>query len=194
MHSYSYAPLKNLGSSEAGLILALFWGVSEALFFPILPDFYLVAVVPAIPRRWWSLAAAASVGSVMGGIIGYWLSFPRRSTFPLEYLPLITEQMIHTAGGWLASDGAIGILRQPLSGIPYKVFVYLSGAAREPFIPFLWASCVARAVRIFAIAGAAAAFGFIWGDPRRSRWYDVYLIAFSIVFAWSLGAVVRSFS
>ncbi|HVF12523.1 MAG TPA: hypothetical protein VNA87_05500 [Actinomycetota bacterium] len=193
MRSYSYPRVKQLASTDAGIFLALFWGVAEALFFRILPDFYLVAAVPAAPRRWWRLATAASIGSVVGGVIGYWLSFPRRSSFPLEYMPLITEKMIHTAGSWLASDGALAILRQPMSGIPYKVFVYLSGAGHTSFLVFLWASCIARATRIFVVTGIAGGVGALAGENPRSRWYDVFLIAFVILFSLSLKAVVESF-
>lgn len=194
MRSYSYTPIRQVASTDGGIVLALFWGVAEALFFPILPDFYLMATVPSSPRRWWRLAAAASIGSVMGGVIGYWLSFPRRSSFPLEYLPLITEKMIHTAGSWLAAEGPFAILRQPMSGIPYKVFVYLSGSGRLSFLTFLWASCIARAVRIFLVAGLAGGAGVLVGEDKRSRWYDVFLVAFMILFGLSLKAVVESFS
>lgn len=192
MRSRLYPPVKKIVSSDRGLILALFWGVAEALFWPILPDFYVFAATPAEPRRWWRLALFATVGSVIGGAIGYWLAYPRRSSFPLEYMPLITEGMIHQAGAWLAADGAIGVLKQPLSGIPYKVFVFLTGAGRLSFPVFLWASIAARSIRIFAITGIAAIIGR-FGEKKWSRWYDLFIGAFLVVFAYALWRVVQMF-
>lgn len=166
--------------------------MAEALFWPILPDFLVFAVIPAAPTRWFKLAVAAAIGSVFGGVMGYWLAFLRDSSAPLEYLPLITEGMIHQAGAWFASDGAIAVLRQPLSGIPYKVFVYLGGSGKVSFPVYLWASATARGVRLLAVAGIAGLFGHV---TRRflPRWYAAFLIVFCLVFAYGLSRVVSAF-
>lgn len=194
MKSRLLHPIQRFVDGDSGLILAFFWGLAEALFFPILPDFYVLAVTPASPKRWWRVALFASVGSVLGGCIGFWFAFSRRSSFPLSHLPLITNGMIEQANRWVSELGAFAVLRQPLSGIPYKVFVYLSGAKRVSFVVYLWASIVARAGRIFAVAGAAAGVSSLVGERLRARLYDLFLVAFTIGFAFALRAVVESYS
>lgn len=193
MRSLLFSRVQRLVDSDWSLILALFWGLSEALFWPILPDFYLFAVVPVRPGRWWRLAGFAALGSIVGGVIGYWLAYPRQSSFPLEYMPLVTEGMIHQAGMWLASEGPLAVLRQPLSGIPYKVFVYLSGAGRVPFFDYLLASVVARAPRIFLVAAAGALLGFATKERWLAKAYDIFLILFTLVFVVGLRAVIERF-
>lgn len=193
MRSKLYQPVSRLVQSVAGSATAFLWAFAEALFWPILPDYYLFAVGPAALGRWWRLALFATAGSVAGGSIGYWISHVRESAFPLQVAPLITEGMIATAASWIADQGAGAVLRQPLSGIPYKVFVYLSGEIRLPFAAFLLASLAARAIRIFAAAGLGAALGRIAGPERTARYYDLFLVLYTLVFAYGLWRVVKSF-
>lgn len=193
VRSRLFRPVRNLATSGSGLVLGFVWGFGEALIWPVIPDFYVFALVPASPERWWLIAASTSAGSVVGGALGFWLAFARGSTWPMDFAPLVTEGMIHQAGTWLASYGSLGVLRQPLSGIPYKVFVYLAGAGKQSFLAFFIASILARSIRIFAVAGAAALLGKLGGLQRVARYYDIFLAAFTVVFVYGLWRVVASY-
>lgn len=184
--------VRRLADGRHGIILALAWGVAEALIWPIFPDFFVLAVVPAAPKRWWKLAVAASVGSVVGGAAGYLLARLTGSSSMLDQVPLVTAGMATQAQAWLDADGWWGLLRQPLSGIPYKVFVYLSGAEGIGFPGFVWASALARGVRLLAAAGLAALFGMAFAKIL-ARWYGLFLALFSVVFAVALAQVVSRF-
>ncbi|MCA1838851.1 MAG: YqaA family protein [Actinomycetota bacterium] len=192
MRSRLFHPIQRLVQSDSGLILAFFWGVAEALFFPIFPDYYLFAVVPAAPSRWWRAASFATVGSIIGGTIGYWIAVALHSFSIASHMPLIAPGMMREASDWIRALGGFAVLRQPLSGIPYKVFVFLCGARHLSFIVFIWASLIARGVRLFAIAGLAAILGKL-PETWRSRTYDLFLALFTITFGLALAAVVRSF-
>lgn len=193
MRSRLFRPVRNLATSGSGLVLGLIWGLGEALIWPVIPDYYVFAVVPTTPARWWRVALFTSAGSVIGGAIGFWWAFARRSTWPMDFAPLVTEAMIDQAGSWLAGSGPLGILYQPLSGIPYKVFVYLAGAGRLSFSAFLLASIVARSLRIFAVAGISGGLGKIAGTHRLVRYYDIFFAVFTIVFIYGLWRVVASY-
>lgn len=193
MRSRLFEPVHRLAASDSGLLLGLLWGFAEALWWPVIPDFYLFAITPAAPRRWRRLALFTSAGSVMGGATGFWFAYARQNTFPMDFAPLVTEPMIHQAGSWLAQSGPAAVLQQPLSGIPYKVFVYLAGAGRLNFTIFLLASILARSLRIFAVAGVAAGLGRLAGVERVSRFYDAFLVVFIAVFSYGLWRVVASY-
>lgn len=96
--------------------------------------------------------------------------------------------MIDQAGAWLEA-GPWGILRQPLSGIPYKVFVSIARKDHLDFMTFIAASIVARSLRIFA---AGAIGGLLSG--RLARFYDLFLIALTVVFAYGLWRVFKQFA
>lgn len=193
MRSRLYEPSRTFLESDRGLVAAFVWGLAEALFWPVVPDFMAVAAGPAAPKRWWRLGLFLSAGSVVGGGLGYWFASVRGSTVPLEYLPLVTEGMIHQAGVWLASEGPSALIHQPLSGVPYKVFVYLSGSGHLAFVSFVWWSTLARAGRIFASAALGGALGAAVPEGFRRRFYDVFLLLFTTVFALGLRAVMRAY-
>jgi len=48
---------------------------AESSFFPLPPDFLLVPMTLARPRRAWLIAAVCTVTSVVGGYLGYAIGF-----------------------------------------------------------------------------------------------------------------------
>ena len=53
---------------------ALFWiAFAESSFFPIPPDVLLVAMAVMVPRRAFRYALICSIGSVLGGMFGYFI-------------------------------------------------------------------------------------------------------------------------
>lgn len=195
MRSRLLPPVRRLVTSGFGGILAFIWAGAEAIWWPILPDFYLFAVAPASPPRWWRMAIAATLGSVAGGSLGFGWASGIDARAALDAAPLITPGMIEEASSWIASGGvATAVLRQPVSGVPYKVLVYLAGEAGASFGTFVGASIIARGLRIFAVCGIAALLGRGAGEQRAGRWYDLFLLAFTLAFGLGLWQVVRSFS
>ncbi len=92
----------------------------------------------------------------------------------------------------VAAHGAAAVHAQPLSGIPFKVYVATIGARRAGLTRFIVASAQARGARILAagmimtIAAACAA--------RLRRFYPAYLLALAVVVTGGLSAVVAAWS
>lgn len=187
-----YPVIKDLLDGPAAPVVSFLWGMAEALFWPIIPDYFGVAVIPASPQRWWTVALWLTTGSIAGGIVGYWFSRLRGTASPLESMPLVTPTMIDRAGGWLSDSGALGIFRQPFSGVPYKVFVYLGGSTRLPFGRFVLVSALARGARIWATSAIAGGVAQWSGTARVERYYDLFIVVFTLVFAVGLYRVVRT--
>src|SRR3989344_646645 len=56
--------------------LALFLlAFAESSFFPIPPDILLIALAISLPKKSFKYALLCSVGSVLGGIFGYYLGY-----------------------------------------------------------------------------------------------------------------------
>ena len=193
LRAFFYYPMKKLASSKAGVAVSSIWGVAEALWWPIVPDVFVFSASVAAPKRWWRLALASSGGSVAGGCLAYWVAYRSPGNFPVDSLPLIGPNMITMARSWLESGGAPALLRQPLSGIPYKVFAYLAGDAHLGLAGFILFSVLARTLRIAAFAGIAAVIGTAGGDRVWSRAYDLFIGFLLIIFAIGLIQVVNSF-
>ena len=138
---------------------------AESSFFPIPPDVMLVPMVLANPRKAFTIATVCTVGSVLGGLLGYTIGF----------------YFFETAGAWLvkayglqsglekfrqgfAEYGIWIILIKGLTPIPYKLVTIASGAAHFDLFTFVWASIVTRGIRFFAVSALLWKFG----EPIRA--------------------------
>ncbi len=83
-----------------GLIVASF---AESIFSPILPDFLLIPMALANPKNAIFYGLVATVTSVVGGILGYWLGIKYglplvKKMVPQKYLKIIDDFTQHNAG------------------------------------------------------------------------------------------------
>jgi len=75
--------------------------------------------------------------------------------------------MISEADRWLADEGPRGVIRQPLSGVPFKVFARLAGGRDLPIGAFLSWALAARGTRFVAATLPTALLGWRYGWLRR---------------------------
>jgi len=174
--------------SGLGLLTVALWAAGEAVLLPILPEFALVILVVAAPRKALRLALVAAAGSLAGGALMYTLA-THGITSPA---PLTTPLMHTTASAEVAEHGSAALRGQPMSGIPYKVYGLAAGRAHVGLGGFLGESVPARAVRILVVAGLAGFFGAATRTWRR--WYPAFVVLFVTLFAAGLAAVVTSWS
>ena len=147
---------------------APFWlfgvAVAEASVFPLPPDALLVPMALAIPRRAFLYAAIATLGSVLGGAIGYLIGFELFTKLAQPILHLYHyEAAFITFQQKFAEYGAAIILIKGLTPIPYKIVTIAAGAARYNFWDFMLLSLVTRGARFFLEAILLRYFG----EPAR---------------------------
>ncbi|MDB5455141.1 MAG: putative rane protein [Caulobacter sp.] len=132
---------------------------AESSFFPIPPDVMLAPMVLANPDKAWRYAALCTLGSVLGGILGYAIGF-YLTPFG-QWLMAITGH----AGGltqfkcWYDQYGVWVILAKGLTPIPYKLVTIASGLAAFSFPIFMAASVATRGARFFLVALVVKKFG-----------------------------------
>lgn len=180
--------LAAFAGTSVGLLVMVAWAFGEALVWPLLPEFALAILAVAAPRRALHLALAAVAGSLAGGGLMYALAAHGVS----PPAPLTTPRMHLVATQNISAEGAAALRRQPMSGVPYKVYGQAAGRARVGLDAFVLASAPARGLRILAVSGLAGALGVVM--RRWRRWYLTYLVLFVVVFTAGLLAVVRSWS
>jgi len=169
------------------------WAVAEAIWWPLVPDSFLMGLAFAAPKKWRRLWLTAVAGTVVGGLIGITLSH-----LGAEWgLPLVTDRMIAAADVWL-DGGSIGLAHQPLSGVPYKVFVTQVPAHDISMAAWVASTIVFRGGRML-IAGALAAFfgSLLWNwapKDQQARLHATVVGAATIILFAGLFAVVRSWA
>jgi membrane protein YqaA with SNARE-associated domain len=152
---------------------------AESSFFPIPPDVLLIALAVSFPSKSMRFAAVCAGGSVLGGILGYYIGFGLMETVgdPIiatyhaqEYWVKVEEAYRGELGVWFLSAAAF-------TPIPYKVATIAAGATQMPFLPFILASAIGRSARFFLVAGLIWKFG-----PSFKSFIDKYFDKLSIAF------------
>lgn len=135
---------------------------AESSFFPIPPDPLLVALCIAAPRRSFFFAAAATAGSVMGGVAGYWIGaggwhIAQDSFF--TYVPGVSPEAFGRVQSLYDRWDFWAIFLAGLTPIPYKVFTLSAGVFRINFPIFVIASVLSRGLRFFVVAALIHRYG-----------------------------------
>jgi membrane protein YqaA with SNARE-associated domain len=155
--------------------------LSESSFFPIPPDVLLIALAVAIPERSFKYAGICSIGSVLGGCLGYLVGWQFMTSIGERIISFygLNQKVAYIAELYSAYDAwAIGIAG--FTPIPYKVFTISAGAFKINFWVFLMASIVSRSARFFLVGGLI----YIFGSQIKlfiDRYFDILAIAFTIL-------------
>lgn len=137
---------------------------AESSFFPVPPDIMLAPMVLAKPQRAFVYAGICTLGSVIGGLLGYAIGF---------YLAPVAQHLLTLFGhpnaeaefqALFAKVGLWIILIKGLTPIPYKLVTIASGFAGYNLFLFVVLSAITRGVRFGIVAGLLAYFG----DPIRN--------------------------
>lgn len=132
----------------------------ESSVFPIPPDALMIPMIIARPSRAFLIAAVATVASVAGGVLGYWIGY---GAFELIGRPVLEfygkDAYFSEFSARYAEWGAWAVLIAGVTPFPYKVITILSGATALSLPVFILASIVARALRFFIVATLLWKFG-----------------------------------
>jgi membrane protein YqaA with SNARE-associated domain len=143
---------------------------AESSFFPIPPDVMLAPMVLARVDRAWRYAAIATIASVFGGILGYFIG-----VFAFEAIEPWLQQSHYwdaylLAKQWFDEWGVWAVFLAGFSPIPYKIFTISAGVISMSFIPFVIASLIGRGARFYLVSGV-----IVLGGERMERFLRQYI-------------------
>jgi membrane protein YqaA with SNARE-associated domain len=129
-------------SERKGAVWALFLiAVIESSVFPIPPDVLLLALAVGSPQRSLWFATVTSVGSVIGGMIGYWIGHSAWHLVRGFFIPYVFPQAAFDRVQELYQGNAfLAILSAAFTPIPYKVFTVAAGVFEVGFATLVIAS------------------------------------------------------
>lgn len=161
--------------------LALFLlALAESSFFPVPPDPLLIVLCLGAIKKSWRFAFYASLASIIGGIIGYFIGFgfwQVADSFFFKYVPGFTESVFQKVMANFHEYGFWYVFLAGFTPIPYKVFTIASGVFRLNFFLFLMASTLSRSLRFFLVAGLFRKFG-----PEVKSFIDKYFNLLALLF------------
>lgn len=120
----------------------------ESVFFPIPPDFLLISLCLMYPALSILYALNCTVGSVLGGVTGYFLG--RKFGKPL-LIKFISEKKFDRVKNIFDKYGLIGVGIAGFTPIPYKVFTISAGIFQLNLLGFIIISFISRGMRFFMV-------------------------------------------
>lgn len=162
--------------AEWALFLIAF---AESSFFPIPPDVLLIAMAVVVPAKAFRYALVCSVGSVLGGVFGYFIGWAFFEAAGQPILELYGAMGQYENVKQLYEEHAFwAILAAGFTPIPYKVFTIAAGAFEVSLTTLIVASILGRSGRFFLVA----ALFYFFGAPIK-KFIDRYFEILSVVFA-----------
>ena len=137
-----------------------FHAFAESSFFPIPPDITLLIMSFAHRVKAWWYALICSIGSVLGGILGYaigWLLYDSVGQMIINVLGL--QSAFETVGIYYSSNTFLYVIIAAFTPIPYKVFTIAAGFWKVDILLFIAASIIGRSARFFIEAALIYFFG-----------------------------------
>ena len=158
----------------------------EASVFPIPPDVLLLALALSVPKKALRYAAWCTLGSVVGGVLGYVIGLTLWSSvdqFIFEHV--FAQGKFEKVMEIYREQGVWVVFTAAFTPIPFKVFTVTAGVAKLDLVEFIAASAVGRGARFFLVAGIVRMMG-----ARAKEFIDRYFNVLTVVaVALLLGAV-----
>ena len=161
--------------------------IAESSFFPVPVDVLLAPMVLARREKAWWYAGLATIGSVVGAVIGYYIGMflfdqvaqPIIDFYHFQEKFVYVQDLFNEYGVWI-------IFIAGFSPIPYKIFTITAGVVGMPLLPFILTSVVARGARFFLVAGLVYAGGDKIDAVLEKRvehigWASVIIIILAII-------------
>ncbi|MDP2638447.1 MAG: YqaA family protein [Candidatus Levybacteria bacterium] len=151
---------------------------AESSFFPIPPDVLLIAMTVARRHKWWIFASLATVGSVLGGIVGYYIGLglyegvgkPIIEFYHLgKFFEVVQERY--------SENTFLAVFTAAFTPIPFKMFTIAGGIFNVSMAEFIVGAIMGRGGRFFAVALLLRIFG-----SKISNLIEKYFDIFSLVF------------
>ena len=152
--------VKHAGSTHAKGWLS-FFSFAEASFFPIPPDFLLIAILgPKQQKNWFYYSALTAGWSVLGGVFGYGIGFLLFDsvgqwlivTYNLSDHMIAVKELFDQNAFW-------AIFISGFTPVPYKIFTISAGFFSINFFTFIIASAISRFLRFFIVGYIMKVFG-----------------------------------
>lgn len=150
----------SLADTRYALWALAFIAFIESSVFPIPPDVLMIPMIIARPSRAFLIAAVATVSSVLGGLLGYYIGFGLLDTIGRPVLEFYGKAAyFDDFAGRYNEYGAWAVLIAGVTPFPFKVITIASGATQLSLPVFVISALLARALRFFLVATLLWKFG-----------------------------------
>jgi len=155
--------IKLAGHKNSSFFLGLVSFI-ESFIFPIPPDVLIIPMTIAKKQEWIKIALIATIGSVLGACLGYFIGYVFFNEIGIKIFELygvdntsFLKDKISSEGGVIAWITILAIAG--FSPIPFKLLTITSGFVHFNLLYFIIVSLITRGSRFFIIAFLIGNFG-----------------------------------
>ena len=163
----------------------------ESFIFPIPPDVLIIPMTIAKRNEWVKIALFATIGSVLGACLGYFIGYVFFNEIGVKIFELygvdntsFLKDKMSSEGGTVAWMTLLAIAG--FSPIPFKLLTITSGFVNFNLIYFIIVSLITRGSRFFLIAFLVGNFGSAMKKiiEKKLLKFSIILSLLIIVFAY----------
>ena len=153
----------------------------ESFVFPIPPDVLIIPMTIARRQEWIKIAIVATVGSVLGACLGYFIGYVFFNEIGLKIFEIYGVDDASFLKNKVSSDGGViaWITLLAIAGfspVPFKLLTITSGFIHFNLFYFIIICLLTRGSRFFLIAFLIGNFG-----PTMKKIIEKKLLKFSLI-------------
>ena len=163
-----------------------FFSFIESFVFPIPPDVLIIPMTIAKKQEWLKIALIATIGSVLGACLGYFIGYVFFNEIGIKIFELygvdntsFLKDKVSSEGGVIAWITLLAIAG--FTPVPFKLLTITSGFVNFNIIYFILISIITRGSRFFIIAFLIGNFG-----PTMKKIIEKRLLSISILISLSV--------
>ncbi len=177
--------IKLAGHKSSKFFLAIISFI-ESFIFPIPPDVLIIPMTIAKRREWVKIASIATIGSVLGACLGYFIGYVFFNEIGIKIFELygvdnasFLKDKVSSDGGTIAWVTLLAIAG--FTPVPFKLLTITSGFVNFNIFYFIIISLLTRGSRFFIIAFLIGNFG-----PAMKKIIEKKLLTVSFIIAFIL--------
>ena len=172
----------------------------ESFIFPIPPDVLIIPMTIAKKQEWIKIALIATIGSVLGACLGYFIGYVFFNEIGIKIFELygvdntsFLKDKISSEGGVIAWMTILAIAG--FSPIPFKLLTITSGFVHFNLLYFIIVSLITRGSRFFIIAFLIGNFGVAMKKIIEKKLLKVSMVLsiILIIFAYLIYKLLVNF-
>ena len=182
--------IKLAGHKKSKFFLGLISFI-ESFIFPIPPDVLIIPMTIAKKNEWFKIALIATIGSVSGALIGYFIGYVFFNEIGIKIFelygyedPNFLKDKFSTKGGFFSWLGIL--VTAGFTPLPFKLLTISSGFVHFNLAYFIIVSLLTRGSRFFIIAFLIGNFGSAMKKIIEKKFLKISIILaiILIIFAY----------
>lgn len=168
--------MESFASKPSSMFYLFLFAFADASFFPT-ADILLFAILLTAPKRGLTAALYSTLGSVSGGIFGYYIGYSFMDLAGWRIVDFYNaqsfwEQVVNLYhqkyGDWFLAIASF-------TPVPFKIATISAGAVKMPILNFIIITLIGRAARYYLFGGLMYYLG-----PKVKPFLDKYFLPISI--------------